>query len=191
MTYPLKLQMALTQACIDISNANNIQDINHLLDLPELLERNGYPTPSWLKIWMKLLEEDPLLNAEEHFNKPKVKMPVFNGMSRSGYMNKNSIEFIKVDAAISSICGEPNSALRNLLFVVASQILSDSTEDNSLSYEWHCGTDEMQSLSNRDNYALFIKMLQREVGFWQDSAVRRIKTPPKLKHQPATKSMCM
>lgn len=191
MTYPLKIQMALTQACIDMNNANNIHDIDHLIELPDLLERNGHTSPAWLKIWMKLLEDDPLLNAEEHFNKPQLKIPALCDMSHSSYMNKSNAEIKKVDAAISSICCEPNSAMRNALYVIAAQILSDSIENNPLADTWHRGTDEMQSLSNRDNYALFVKMLEREIEFWQDSVRSRGKTPPKLQHQPASKSMYM
>lgn len=184
MNYPLKLQMALTQMCIDINNATNVNGIDHLSELPRLFECNGYKFPEWLRVWIKLLEDDPLLNAEEHFNKPKVKIPAFNDMAPK-YINKNSDEIMIVNSAINSICSVPNSAQHNALFVIASQILSDSTDNNPLSYEWHCKTDEFQYLSNRNNYAVFVKILQREMEFWQGNIKGKSNPPPKIGLKPA------
>jgi hypothetical protein len=186
MIYPLKIQLALTQVCIDINNAKNISDIDHLAELPKLLEQYGYTFPSWLKVWMKMLEDDPLLNAEEHFSMPKLKLSHFMGeASYSAYKNKKRLELMKVDAAISSICSVQNSAYRNALFVIASQILLDSTADSALSFEWHCKTDEIQSLTNKHNYSLFVEILQRETDFWQFIPTSRSNPPPKIKLQPS------
>jgi hypothetical protein len=184
MNYPLKLQAALTQVCIDIHNAKDINDIDHLADLPELFERNGYAFPLWIKVWMQLLNDDPLQNAEEHFKKPKVKSSVFFDDIPSSYMRKNDLEKMKVDLAISTICSDPHSAKRSALFVIASVLLSDSMDSNDLGFEWHSRTDEMQSLTDRNNYAVFVEILQREVDFWQDSTKSRNNPPPKVKLNP-------
>lgn len=187
MTYPLKIQQALTQVCIDINDAKNLEEIDHLTEFPELLERNGYTFPSWIRAWMKMLGDDSLLNAEEHFHKPKVKIPAFSSMVPK-YVNNNSIEIIKVNSAINAICSIPNSPQRNALFVIASQILSNSIEDNPLAFEWHCKTDDTQSLSNKNNFALFIKILEREIDFWQDFQKSRSNPPPKIKLQPSAQN---
>ncbi|MDP2100847.1 MAG: hypothetical protein Q8J77_00100, partial [Methylotenera sp.] len=101
MNYPLKLQVALTQACIDIHNANNINGIDDVLETQSSFESAGYHFPMWLSVWIKQLETDPLLTAEECFKQPKAQMSGFENMSFSiRYTNEELIEQIKIEAAI-------------------------------------------------------------------------------------------
>jgi hypothetical protein len=192
MNYPLKLQVALTQVCIDINNAKDINDIDRLAELSELselselFEKNGYAFPLWIKIWMQLLKDDPLLNAEEHFKKPKVKSSAFDGMSSSWYIHNNNLEIIKVESAITAICCDPHAAQRSALFAIAAVILSDAIDNNYLGFEWHSRTDEMQSLTNKHNFAIFVEILQRESNFWQEGNKTKNNPPPKAKLHPSS-----
>ena len=178
MDLPLKLKAALTQVCVEIHNATNVTAIDYLADLLELFEKFGYAFPCWISAWVQMLADDPLLNAEEHFKKPKVRSSVFDSMSSRDKHN-NNFEKVKVDEAITAICNDPYSAKRNALFVIASVILSNTTDNNDLSYEWHCRTDELQSLTNKHNFALFVMMLHREIEFWQLDSKSRNNPPPK------------
>ena len=183
MNYPIKLQVMLTQLCHDLNNANDVDYIAHLNEVRELFEINGYAFPDWLNAWAKQIQKSPLLNAEEHFKKPQEIKSVYKEMSRRG-LERSSLEILKINSAVSSICPNSNSALRNALFTIASQILSDSTT-NRLSSEWHCKTDEVQSLENRNNYDLFVFILKRETKFWQEDVKVKNSAPPKLKSIPS------
>ncbi|MDP2100914.1 MAG: hypothetical protein Q8J77_00445, partial [Methylotenera sp.] len=84
-------------------------------------------------------------------------------------------------------------AQRSALYVIASQILSDLTGhdyDDGLSCEWHRKTNETQSLTDLNNFLVFVAMLKREIAFWQDGVKSKGKMPPKLQHyHPAAKNM--
>ena len=182
MDLPLKLKAALTQVCVEIHNATGINTIDYLADLPRLFEAFGYTFPMWIQVWVQLLEDNPVMNAEEHFKKPKDRSSVLDSLC-SGCKSNNDLEKVKVDEAITALCSDPYSAKRNALFVIASVILSN---DNDLSYEWHCRTDEVQSLTNKHNYSVFVMMLNREIDFWQMDNKSRNNPPPKAKLRPST-----
>ena len=188
MPNPIKLQMALTQACIDLHNANSTKDIEHLSEMSVLFEKNGYTFPGWISAWMKLVEEDSLLNAEEHFNKTRDGL-FMTEESEKSYRIAEKLLVSKATRAIDTICNDYYSPKRYALFVIASEILLDKNEFNELGHEWHCKSNEFYTLSHQPNYWLFLEMLKREIDFWQESARNRISPPAVHKLTPSINSI--
>lgn len=181
--------MALTQACIEIHNASSIKDIEHLLEMPELFEKNGYTFPSWITSWMKMLADDPLLNAEEHFNRPQYISDVFTDLGMKFPNWQNNADILRATTAINTICSDHYSPKRYALFAIATEILFGKNEFSELAHEWHCNSNEWYSLSHQPNYFLFLSILNREIAFWQDIGRNRISPPLVLKLNPSFNSI--
>lgn len=188
MKYPSKLEVTLTQACIDLHNARNIADVESVLSLLEEFDQLRYAVPEWLTAWIILTMQNPLLTAEEHFKMPKPS--VFVGMrwkdnQSNDQTNHELIEQNKLEYAIQFAGCDSHIAMRNVAFMIASRTLMNATGacdgyGGGLGYEWHCKTTQSQLLEDTENLNVLVQILQRETGFWQQGVKARAKVSPRL-----------
>lgn len=188
MKYPSKLEVTLTQACIDLHNARNMADVEAVLTLLEEFDQLRYAVPEWMTSWIIKTMQNPLLTAEEHFKMPKP--TIFAGMRRSDnqtnkQINYEIIERNKLEGSIQAAGCDNHIAMRNAAFMIASRMLSNASGSydefgGGLAYEWHCNTSDSQSLSDSGNYEVLVGVLKRETEFWQIGVKARAKVAPRL-----------
>lgn len=188
MKYPSKLEVTLTQACIDLHSARNVADVESVLSLLEEFDQLGYAIPEWLTAWIILTMQNPLLTAEDHFKMPK--SPIFAGIRWqdnpiNDQTNYEKIELSKLEHAIQIAGCNNHVAMRNSAFMIASRTLLNASGSydgygGGLGYEWHCCTSDSQSLIDPGNLKLLVEILQRETEFWQIGIKARTKVGARL-----------
>lgn len=175
MQYPSKLEVILTQACVDLHHAQNSADVDLVIHNLIVFEQSNCELPEWLKAWIDITKKNPHLTAEEHYKLPEIDL--CSGLSKISEQRAAAYKVIeinqlkKLNIAINMADCDTETALRNCAYMIASRMLknpfgSDCEHGGELGYEWHCKIDFDDSLSNPRNFKVLVNILRRETAFW-------------------------
>lgn len=189
MEYPTKLEVILTQACIDLHNSQSSTDVDLVINNLKYFEQSNFALPEWLMAWIDITKKNPHLTAEEYYKRPKINsFPGFTESCDKSFAEMQAYEINqlkKLDIAVKMAKCDREPALRNCAYMIASRMLensfgSDCEFGGELGFEWHCGLDFDDSLYNPNNFKLMVKILLRETAFWHSDVKSSTKKEVKL-----------